>query len=194
MDYGLNGSQSCGVKAGGDQDALAPQPVPSQLVGKGRMLCCPWCPSVYAWGYTVRCCGDLVLWSPQALPWVSPPSLTELTDTLAFSQHLVLQHTTDFWIFLPTPSMDRGGTWKGDLHWPHGPCLVIVLWKSAGFSEADGCCREYSVTLFVILLASFTLINSYPLKILWLHCPHFSSSSLCLQYLFHFSFIYSLAL
>lgn len=37
MDYGLKGCQSCGIKAGGDQDALAPQPLPTQWEKGG---CC----------------------------------------------------------------------------------------------------------------------------------------------------------
>lgn len=52
----------------------------------------------------------------------------------------------------------------------------------------------FSVSFCYICSFFFFNKNSRPLKILWLHCPHFPSPSICLHYLFCFSFIYSLVL
>lgn len=196
VKYGLQIErfQSSGVKARGDQDASAPQPHPSQWVGKERMLRCSWGTSVCVWGYTVRCCGHLVLWRPQA-PY---SSLTELSD--AFCICLIFDtptHHRFLGFFLPTEPdfCGWGRKLEKETCIEHVACDWSLCFGNLQF------CRSwwvlpavFSVPFCYTCAFFFFNKNSSPLKILWIHCPHFPSPSICLHYLFSFSFIYYLAL
>lgn len=154
----LRVSQRCGVKAGGDQNSLASQPLPSQLVENERMLWCPWGTSVHAQGCSLKCCGDLVLWSPGAPPCVSPPLLTQLLHLPNICYSNTLQISGFFCQLSQTP-IDGEGNLKRRLAltmYP-GHCALEIC----SFSEAGDCYQECSVSLFVALEASFSLIKTH---------------------------------
>lgn len=171
MDYGLKGSWTFRVNAGGNQDAFAPQPVWSWSVGKKMMLRCPWGTSNHTWGYTVRCCGDLALWSRKPPPWASSLSLSLSQDSV------VLLHLPDVWhskaLFcqLSQTSMGGGEKLKRRLVVTCGLCglwLVSNINWASGYdmlcksevvhsvsSEIGGCCWEHSVSF---LLSMWSLV------------------------------------
>lgn len=168
-------------------------PTTPNTVGKGRMLCCPWCTSDHAWGCTVRCLSCQV--HKFLLEWACPLSQNLLT--LLYCLMFDTPTHYRFLDFLPTEPGFCG--WGGNLK----RMLALTTWAVSGhcaleicsLSEAGGCCQEHSVSLFFMLVASLSLIKTLT------HWKFFDSTALifpspstCLQYFFYFSFICSLAL
>lgn len=58
--------------------------------------------------------------------------------------------------------MDGGGNLKRRLALSMWPVTDHCALEICSFAEAGGCCQQYSVSLFVILVPSSSLIKTHP--------------------------------